>query len=49
MQDQDLSENEQLLLEYPDLDPEPDVIYPYIRDIDNASVRCIWYIFILMI
>ena len=36
-----MSENEQLIQEYPDFDPDPDILYPYIRSLDNASVRCV--------
>jgi hypothetical protein len=44
LEDEDLeslSDNERLIALYPEFDPDPDILYPYVRSIDNSSVRCI--------
>jgi hypothetical protein len=35
------SDNERLISLYPELDPEPDVLYEYIRALENSAVKCI--------
>lgn len=36
-----LSDSERLIALYPDLDPEPDAVFPYVKALHNSSVRCI--------
>ncbi len=39
--DGEVSDSERLISLYPELDPEPDTLFPYVRSLDNSSVRCV--------